>query len=98
MTTDIDTQEILKRLKALEDENRRLKEKTATKSVPLTVTEDNYKGHPVLTFKGPFRQFSVGLRKLRIIEETWPQVKEFLHKHSSSNEASTLNDDDDFKI
>ena len=85
MSAEIDTQEILKRLKALEEENARLR-KTTLSNVPkpVTVTEGEYMGHPTLSFEGPCKPFTIGLKKLSIIKEVWPQVELFLGRQSKN--------------
>ena len=89
MSTDLDTQEILKRLQALEQENQRLKKSAAEKPAQkLTVLEGEYNGHPTLTFQGPFRQFTLGLKKLKVVKEAWPQIEVFLSKHGDSSQSS----------
>ena len=92
--TDTNTQEVLRRLKELEEENARLRSMTNDREPkPLTVKEGDYKGHPVLTFEGPCRPFSMGLRKLAIIKQAWPQVNEFLNRHENKSQAETHFDD-----
>lgn len=92
MTTKQIDQEILKRLKALEEENARLRAASAKEEVKLIVTEGEYKGFPTLTFEGSVRRFSLGLTKLRALKEAWPQIEEFLQRHKKAA------DDDDIKI
>jgi len=53
--------------------------------------EGEYRGHPTLTFHGPFKPFTLGVRKLAIIRENWPDVESFLNRHDSG-------DVDGFKI
>ncbi len=93
MAKDLDTQEMMKRLKALEEENAKLK-KAYTPSAPLTVTESEYNGYPTLTFEGPCKPFSLGVKKLSIVKQGWPQIEAFLKKHAKSGE-SNLSDSDD---
>ena len=50
----------------------------------LVVTESEYKGHPTLTFEGPVRPFSLGLRKLQLIKEAWPEIEAFLQRHAKT--------------
>lgn len=99
MPAEIDTQEILKRLKALEEENARLR-KGANSNVakPLTVTEGEYLGHPTLTFEGPCKPFTIGLKKLSIIKQAWSQVENFLDKQSMNKVTKDLSDVDEVKI
>jgi hypothetical protein len=95
MSADVDTQEILKRLKALEEENARLR-KGANSTVikPLVVTEGEYMGHPTLTFEGPCKPFTLGIKKLSIIQQGWPQVEHFLARQIKDNSALASVDDD----
>lgn len=85
MSAEIDTQEILKRLKALEEENARFRKTTLSNvAKPVTVTEGEYMGHPTLSFDGPCKPFIIGLKKLSIIKEAWPQVELFLERQSKN--------------
>lgn len=94
MSAEVDTQEILKRLKALEEENARLRKGTSSTAVkPLTVTESEYMGHPTLTFEGPCKPFTIGLKKLSIIKQGLPQVENFLARHSKNNGVKSSVDD-----
>lgn len=92
MTTKQNDQDLLKRLKALEEENARLRAASAKEQAKLIVTEGEYKGFPTLTFDGSVRRFSLGLTKLRALKEAWPKVEEFLERHRKAA------DDDDIKI
>ena len=96
MSAEVDTQEILKRLKALEEENARLRKGASSNaSKPLTVKESDYKGHPTLVFEGPCKPFAVGLRKLSIIKQAWPQVELFLERHPNTQAGQVSTDYDD---
>lgn len=91
--------EILQRLKALEEENARLRAASSiTQNARLIVTESDYKGHPTLTFDGPFRRFTLGLSKLRAIQEAWPEIEKFLDKHSNQSTNSKHYHEEDGKI
>lgn len=79
MTTN---DEMLKKLRELEKENERLK-KAQEIDTNLRVVEGEYRGHPILTFHGPFRPFTLGVRKLSIIKQNWPEVENFLNRHDS---------------
>ncbi len=79
MPSKADEQEMLKRLRELEEENARLR--SAAQSAAPTVTESEYKGHPTLNFEGAFRPFSLGLKKLLVIRAVWPEVEAFLERH-----------------
>lgn len=92
MTTNQNNRDLLQRLKALEEENARLRAANPKTVAKLIVTEGEYKGHPTLTFDGSVRRFTLGLTKLRAIKEAWLQVEEFLRRHSKAG------DDDDVKI
>ncbi len=92
MTTKQNDQDLLKRLKALEEENARLRAASVKEEAKLIVTEGEYKGFPTLTFDGSVRRFSLGLTKLRALKQAWPQIEEFLERHSKAV------DDDDIKI
>ena len=78
-----DEQEMLKRLRELEEENARLRSAAKWATPKTTVTESEYKGHPTLNFEGAFRPFSLGLKKLRVIREAWPEVETFLERHGA---------------
>lgn len=85
MSVKTDEQDLLKRMRELEEENARLR--SATPSAPPkqpAVTESEYKGHPTLTFEGAFRPFSLGLKKLQVIQAVWPEVEAFLARHGAA--------------
>lgn len=89
----------MKRLKALEEENSRLRKVANRKEEkPLIVTESEYKGHPTLVFEGSFKSFSLGIKKLSILKNAWPHVETFLQKHSNSVAEQVSYDFDDGKI
>lgn len=92
---ELDSKEILRRIKELEQENIRLKNKiNKDNQKQLIVTEGDYKGHPTLTFEGICRPFSLGLTKLKVLKQAWPQVESFLVRHGKdSSEDSTIEDD-----
>lgn len=64
-----------------------------------TVTEGEYKGHPVLSFDGPGLRtpLTLGLSKLRAIEAGWQQAVRFLAQHPPSA-ADGISQQDDDKI
>lgn len=93
MTTG-NEQDILKRLRQLEEENARLRGVPKTKSGELVVTEGDYNGHPVLTFEGRGKRFSIGLKKLRAVQEAWPLVEKFLRRNRNVVGQSGPIDDD----
>lgn len=81
MPSKVDEQEMLKRLQELEEENARLRNAAKLATPKTTVTESEYKGHPTLNFEGAFRPFSLGLKKLLVIREVWPEIEAFLERH-----------------
>lgn len=81
MPSKADEQAMLKRLQELEEENARLRSVAKSASPKPSVTESEYKGHPTLTFEGAFRPFSLGLKKLQVIQAVWPDVEAFLARH-----------------
>ena len=96
MPSKTDEQEMLKRLRELEEENTRLRSAVKpSASAKLVVTESEYKGHPTLTFEGPVRPFSLGLRKLQLIKEAWPQVESFLQRHAKTQSKQSESKDDE---
>lgn len=90
MTIDKNDQDILKRLKTLEEENARLRSLSGKVKQKLVVTEGEYKGFSTLTFEGPVRRFSLGLAKLRAIKEAWPLIEEFLERHGNATDNGNI--------
>ena len=84
MPSKANEQEMLKRLRELEEENARLRSAATLATPKPTVTESEYKGHPTLNFEGAFRPFSLGLKKLLVIREVWPEVETFLERHGET--------------
>jgi hypothetical protein len=79
----------------------------------ITVTEGEYNGYPTLTFEGPFRRFTLGMKKLRALKQVWPEVESFLQRHAKGKSGQPrtnlrrhaqkesgqgFTDDDDVKI
>lgn len=93
MTTKQIDQDILKRLKALEEENARLRAASAKEEVKLIVTGGEYKVFPTLTFEGSVGRSTLGLTKLRVLKEAWPLVDAFLQRHSKTS-VGTIQDDE----
>ena len=94
MPSKSDEQEMLKRLRELEEENARLRNAVIpSASAKLVVTEGEYKGHPTLTFEGPVRPFSLGLRKLQLIKEAWPEIEAFLQRHAKTKQSESKDDE-----
>ena len=94
MPSKSDEQEMLKRLRELEEENARLRSTVkSSANAKLVVTEGEYKGHPTLTFEGPVRPFSLGLRKLQLIKEAWPEIEAFLQRHAKTKQSESKDDE-----
>jgi len=65
---DPDTQEMIKRLKALEDENAKLKKKAYNTSDPLTITESEYHAYVRGTVQTVFAwSKKIGYCKRRVV-------------------------------
>jgi hypothetical protein len=95
MTPENEESDLLKRLRALEEDNARLRRAVKSYNIKtLTVIEGEYKGYPTLTFEGSFRSFTLGLKKLKILKQAWPQVEAFLQRHDEISDQSLTNDDD----
>lgn len=73
-----DTEDIKdKRIRELEDEIARLKGE-------IVVTEEEFRGHPVLRFSGAFKPFSLGLSKCRVILQSLDKVRAFAEKYKQN--------------
>jgi len=68
-----------------DDRIRRLEEEVARLKGQLVVTEEEYRGHPVLRFTGAFRPFTLGLSKCRTILKTIDKIQGFVEKHGSGD-------------
>lgn len=89
--TDTNTDELLKRLQALEAENERLKQEKTDLPAQLVVVETEYKGHPMLEFRrANAKPFSMGLKKLETIKEGWEHVEKFLKKHGNTENTEQI--------
>ena len=60
---------------------RELEEEVARLKGQIVVTEEEYRGHPVLRFTGTFRPFTLGLSKSRAILKTVDRIKSFVEKY-----------------
>ena len=79
-----DTESILRRLEELERENQKLKAKIADNEPQPKETTSHvsmFKGHPIITFSGPFRPFSIGLKKASVILEKIDDVRYFVENN-----------------
>ncbi len=66
------------KIRELEDEIARLKGQ-------VVVTEEEFRGHPVLRFTGVFRPFTLGLSKCRAILKSIETIKSFVEKHEKGS-------------
>jgi len=105
-----DGDDVLRRLKGLEEENERLKrelEKTGksrtgpAEPVRVIVYESEYQGHPVLKFSYGKRFFSMGLRRLAAVLASKEFIVDFVKRHDvklldwTSEHGGVLDDDKD---
>jgi hypothetical protein len=51
----------------------------------VVITEEEYKGHPVLRFSGAFRPFSLGMSKCKVILKSFDRIKSFIEKHDKNS-------------
>lgn len=68
-----------------DDRIQRLEEEVARLKGQIVVTEEEYRGHPVLRFTGAFRPFTLGLSKCRTILKTIDKIQGFVAKHGSGD-------------
>jgi hypothetical protein len=82
--------DILARLNALEEENRRLRAQAAGTSQPKETTTHvtMWKGHPVIRFEGAFKPFSLGLKKASIVLEKLDDVRFFVQNNRQHLEGA----------
>ena len=64
---------------------RELEEEIARLKGNVVVTEEEFRGHPVLRFTGMFRPFTLGLSKCRAILKTIEKIKSFVETHEKDN-------------
>ena len=76
-------QDILRRLDELEKENLRLRKMVGPAAGPKKVETivAMFKGHPVITFTGPFRPFTLGIRKASIVLEKLQDIQHFVENN-----------------
>ena len=65
------------RIRDLEEEVARLKGQ-------IVVTEEEYRGYPILRFTGSFRPFTLGLSKCKAILKTLDKIQQFVEKHGGT--------------
>ena len=65
-----------KKIEELENELARMKGE-------VVVTEEIFKGHPVLSFSGAFRPFSLGVSKCKVLLKSVDQIRSFVEKHDN---------------
>jgi hypothetical protein len=63
---------------------RRLEEEIARLKGQIVVTEEEYRGHPVLRFTGAFRPFTLGMSKCKAILKSLDKIRSFVEKHEGS--------------
>ena len=76
-------QDVLRRLDELEKENLRLRKLVGPSAGPKK-TETYvamYKGRPTVTFTGPFRPFTLGIRKASVVLEKLDDLKHFVENN-----------------
>lgn len=76
-------QDILKRRKELERENQSLRKAIGGSGKPkeTTTVVGMYKGHPIITFEGEFRPFSLGVRKGSVILAKIEELRHFVENN-----------------
>jgi hypothetical protein len=86
-------EDLRKKVEALERENEQLK--AGKRPQQCTVREEKFKGHPVLVFEGPslIRPMTLGLGKLKALQQCWGKVEAFLVKHSKPNTSPRGNEE-----
>ncbi len=65
-----------KKIEELENELARIKGE-------VVVTEEIFKGHPVLSFSGAFRPFSLGVNKCKVVLKSIDKIRSFIEKHDN---------------
>jgi hypothetical protein len=82
--------ELRTQLEELRQENRKLKvqlqEKTLLNTSLKTIryTIGSYKGHPVITFEGIGRPFSIGLKKASVLLACHNEIARFVDQHNAT--------------
>ena len=69
---------------------RELEQELAHIKRQVVITEEEFKGNPILHFTGNFRPFNLGVSKCGVILRSLDRIKEFYEKHKTDA-------DDDFK-
>jgi hypothetical protein len=62
---------------------KRLEEEVARLRGQIVVTEEEFRGHPVIRFTGSFRPFTLGLSKCRTILKSLDTIRSFVEKYES---------------
>ncbi len=70
---------------AKENRIRELEEELARMKGEVVITEEEYKGHPVLRFSGAFRPFSLGMSECKVILKSFDRIKSFIEKHDKNS-------------
>ena len=77
--------DLKKRIEALEQENKALRETTSRpgKTNTIIVTEGSFKGHPTITFEAGGRPFTLGVRKAAVVLHCVDVVRRFVNRHDA---------------
>lgn len=67
-----------RRIRELEEELARIKGQ-------VVITEEIFKGHPVLRFSGAFRPFSLGVSKCKLILKSTDKIRAFVEKYGKED-------------
>jgi hypothetical protein len=76
-----DVEAMRRRLEELEKENARLRGQKIIKKDQIHAVVGDFKGHPVLKFEGPFKPFTLGLRKSWIVLQMLPEMQAFVDRY-----------------
>ncbi len=68
-----------KKIKELEEELVRIKKQ-------VVITEEEFKGNPILHFTGNFRRFNLGINKCGVIIRSIDRIKAFYEKHKGGGD------------
>ena len=76
-----DFETMRKRLEELEKENARLKGQRILKKADIKAVVGSFKGHPVIKFEGPFKPFTLGLKKSWIVLQKLDDIRAFVEQN-----------------
>lgn len=89
----MDSDKIKKELQVLKLENLALKRALGAieqKDKTIYCNAGDYNGHPILTFNGPGRPFSIGLKKATTLLLCTEHIREFVIQHGKELEGYTV--------